>query len=133
MGRSLNKISGLTEKKSRSCVIDEFGSFLTAHHIVDFSEYNGLSRPILFLLAVGFPELDLPEAAMDSQALRLSEGMYGAYGKIVAVRPHGVTTSNPSPVFEVESGRPPGMSGGRVFNRAREVIGIVSGEAAASL
>ncbi|MHC8401504.1 S1 family peptidase [Pseudomonas sp. MDT1-17] len=188
--------------------IDEFGSFLTAHHVVDFSEHNGPSRPILFLsmhvlgygsvpvphdcfvpvtgfhvammdandpmgallgkserkvaidlavlkasqlgpgvrspqtlavrvegwqptigdvvLAVGFPELDLSELDMDSQKLLLSEGMYGAYGKIVAVHPHGVTTSNPSPVFEVESDWPPGMSGGPVFNRAGEVVGIVS-------
>lgn len=188
--------------------IDEFGSFLTAHHVVDFSEYSGPSRPVLFLsvhalgygsvpvppdcfvpvtgfhvammdaddpigalrgkserkvaidlavlkvsplgpgvrspqtltvrvegwqptigdvvLAVGFPELDLSELDIDSQKLLLSEGMYGAYGKVVAVHPHGISTSNPSPVFEVESDWPPRMSGGPIFNRAGESVGIVS-------
>lgn len=187
--------------------IDGFGSFLTAHHVVDFTGSELPSRPILFLgmhalgygktaippdcfvpvegfnvvtmdavdpmaalrgeaerkvafdlavlkasplgkgvrppqtlavrkdgwqptigdvvLAVGFPELDLSE--LDTpQRLLLSEGMFGAYGRIVAVHPNGASTSNPSPVMEVESDWPPGMSGGPVFNCDGEVVGVVS-------
>lgn len=188
--------------------IDALGSFLTAHHVIDFAGYELPSRPILFLsmhavgygkvtippdcfvavksfhvvtmdaddpmaalrgeserkvaldlavlkvaplgagvrppqtlavrkdgwwptigdvvLAVGFPELDLSELDIKSQNSLLSEGMFGAYGRIVAVHLHGTSSSNPSPVIEVESDWPPGMSGGPVFNRAGEVIGIVS-------
>jgi hypothetical protein len=52
--------------------------------------------------------------------------MYGAYGRIVDVHPNGVGTANPSPVIEVETDWPPGMSGGPVFNQAGDVVGIVS-------
>lgn len=188
--------------------INEFGTFLTAHHVIDFIEYDKNSRPILFLgmhalgygkaiippacfvpitgahfptmdsenplgfllgkperkvamdlavmqasphdpgvrtpqtlkvrvnnwkpkvgdlvLAIGYPELNLSELNEDSQRMLLSEGMYGAYGKILEVYPDGVGTSNPSPVFIVDSDWPPGMSGGPVFNQAGEVVGIVS-------
>ena len=188
--------------------INEFGTFLTAHHVIDFAEHSAYSRPLLFLsmhaivfgsvsipedcfvavmnaqvpdmdsddpmaplrgepqrkiamdiatmqasplgpgvrppqtlkvrvnagapkvgdivLAVGYPELDLSKLAPDSQRMLLSEGMYGSYGKIVGVHPYGVGTANPSPVFEVETDWPPGMSGGPVFDRAGEVVGIVS-------
>ena len=188
--------------------INEFGTFLTAHHVIDFDVQSAPSRPLLFLsmhaivfgrvaipddcfvpimsaqapemdsddpmaalrggsqrkiamdiaimqasplgsgvrpphtlkvrvndwkphvgdivLAVGYPELDLSELTADSQNMLLSEGMYGAYGKIVGIHPCGVGTANPSPVFEVETDWPPGMSGGPVFNQAGEVVGIVS-------
>ena len=188
--------------------IDGLGSFMTAHHVVDFREYESPSRPVLFLsmhaivfgtvgippdcfvpveafvamtmdvddpmaalqgkperqvaidlsvltasplgsgvrspqtlfvgkegkrpaigdlvLAVGFPELDLSELDHDAQKYLLSEGMYGAYGRIVAVHSSGRGKSRPGPVFEVESDWPPGMSGGPVFNSAGQVIGIVS-------
>ncbi|MBV4458048.1 serine protease [Pseudomonas sp. COR58] len=188
--------------------IDQFGTFLTAHHVIDFSGENGTSRPVLLLsmhaivigsvaipndcfvpvtgyqkvmmdsddpigalrgsqerkvavdlavmqtsplgsqvrppqtvsvcingwrprvgdilLAVGYPELDFSELSADSQKMLLSEGMYGAYGRIVDVHLNGVGTANPSPVIEVETDWPPGMSGGPVFNRAGDVVGIVS-------
>jgi serine protease Do len=78
------------------------------------------------VFAVGFPELNLSEVNDTAQVALLTEGMCGAYGKIVAIHPHGTSRSNPTPVFEVESDWPPGMSGGPVFNRRGEVIGIVS-------
>ncbi|WP_434119924.1 S1 family peptidase [Pseudomonas fortuita] len=188
--------------------INEFGTFLTAHHVIDFGEQSASSRPLLFLsmqaivfgrvgipddcfvpimsaqapdmdsenpmaalqggsqrqiamdiaimqasplgkgvrpphtlkvrvndweprvgeivFAVGYPVLDLSKLSADSQNMLLSEGMYGAYGRIVGVHPCGVGRSNPSPVFEVETDWPGGMSGGPVFNQAGEVVGIVS-------
>lgn len=188
--------------------IDEFGSFLTAYHVIDFVEGHLAGRPILFLgmnavvfgtvnipedcfvpaaevhaskeqvddpiaamrgevrmrpaidvaqitpepigsgagrpqalpvrkrgwrptigeivLAVGFPELDLSELDIARQTALLTEGMFGVYGRVVAVHPQGRSSTNPSPVFEVEGDWPPGMSGGPVFNRAGEVVGMVS-------
>lgn len=78
------------------------------------------------VLAIGFPELDLSELDAGADSTLLSEGMFAAYGKIVAVHPTGVSETNRSPVFEVESDWPGGMSGGPVFNSRGEVIGIVS-------
>lgn len=188
--------------------INQFGTFLTAHHVIDFSGESGTSRPVLFLsmhamgygtvtipsdcfvpvtgchivmmdsddpmgallgrqerqvaidiaviqasplgprvrhpqavsvcisgwrpqigdilLAVGYPELDLSKLSAESQKVLLSEGMFGAYGRIVDVHLNGVGTANPSPVIEVETDWPPGMSGGPVFNQAGDVVGIVS-------
>ncbi|MGF6547630.1 S1 family peptidase [Paraburkholderia youngii] len=79
-----------------------------------------------FVLAVGFPQLDMSEVDAETQRALLTEGMQGAYGRIVDVHPGGTSRSNPSPVFEVESDWPSGMSGGPVFNRKGEVVGIVS-------
>lgn len=78
------------------------------------------------VLAVGFPQLDLSEVDIAKQSSLLDEGMYGAYGRIVAIHEEGVSRSNPTPVFEVESDWPGGMSGGPVFNRDGEVVGMVS-------
>lgn len=78
------------------------------------------------VLAVGFPELDLSEVDHTRQSALLTEGMCGAYGRIIAIHPGGTSRSNPTPVFEVESDWPPGMSGGPVFNRKGEVVGMVS-------
>ncbi|WP_448647183.1 S1 family peptidase [Pseudomonas mohnii] len=78
------------------------------------------------VLAVGFPELDLSEVSESTQQELLSEGMFGAYGRIIEVHPEGTSNSNRTPVFVVESDWPPGMSGGPVFNRDGEVVGMVS-------
>lgn len=78
------------------------------------------------ILAVGFPELDLSELDAGADRMLLAEGMFGAYGRIVKVHANGVSTTNRSPVFEVEGDWPAGMSGGPVFNCRGEVIGIVS-------
>lgn len=78
------------------------------------------------VLAIGFPELNLSEVDELGQREVLTEGMYGAYGRIIEVHPNGISNSNKSPVFVVESDWPSGMSGGPVFNRNGEVVGIVS-------
>ena len=78
------------------------------------------------VLAVGFPQLDLSEVDLDKQNALLDEGMCGTYGRIVAIHEEGASLSNPTPVFEVETDWPGGMSGGPVFNRNGEVIGLVS-------
>lgn len=78
------------------------------------------------VLAVGFPQLDLSEVDHARQSALLDEGMQGAYGRVVAIHEQGVSRSNQTPVFEVESDWPPGMSGGPVFNRNGEVVGMVS-------
>lgn len=78
------------------------------------------------VLAIGFPGLNCEE--MDDVELRslISEGMCGAYGRITGFHPAGRDRANPTPVFEVEAEWPPGMSGGPVFNRQGEVVGVVS-------
>lgn len=78
------------------------------------------------VLAVGFAQLDLSEMDPSRQRALLTEGMYGAYGRVVALHRDGVSRTNPTPVFEVEADWPPGMSGGPVFNRKGDVIGLVS-------
>lgn len=78
------------------------------------------------VLAVGFPELDCQQLDNDAQRSLLTEGMYGAYGRIKAIHPAGISQSNPTPVFEVECNWRQGMSGGPVFNSSGEVIGLVS-------
>lgn len=77
------------------------------------------------VLAIGFPELNF-EKHENNETATLSEGMYGAYGKITNIRPNGVSESRPNPVFEVECNWPSGMSGGPIFNSRGEVIGLVS-------
>lgn len=78
------------------------------------------------VFAIGFPQLDLSEVDPSKQSALLEEGMYGAYGRVIAIHKEGVSRLNPTPVFEVESDWPSGMSGGPVFNRRGEVVGMVS-------
>lgn len=78
------------------------------------------------VLAIGFPELNLSEVDEVAQRELLTEGMYGAYGRIIDIHPNGISNSNKSPVFVVESDWPSGMSGGPVVNSNGEVVGIVS-------
>jgi serine protease Do len=78
------------------------------------------------VLAVGFPELNCEQSSASKPKALLSEGMYGAYGLIRDIHPTGTSTSNPTPVLEIEGYWPSGMSGGPVFNSSGEVIGLVS-------
>jgi len=78
------------------------------------------------VLAVGFPELQCQRLDEYKQKILLTEGMYGAYGRIINVHPDGRSKLNPTPVFEVECNWGHGMSGGPVFNSSGDVIGIVS-------
>lgn len=78
------------------------------------------------VLAIGFPELKQQQLDEHAQESLLSEGMCGAYGKIRAIYPGGVSKTNPTPVFEVECNWRSGMSGGPVFNLLGEAVGLVS-------
>ena len=78
------------------------------------------------ILAVGFPELECQRLEKHDPKLLLSEGMFGAYGRITKIHANGINQSNPSPVFEVECNWRSGMSGGPVFNSSGEVVGLVS-------
>lgn len=78
------------------------------------------------VLAVGFPELTCEEVDEVKMRSLISEGMRGAYGEITGFHPAGRDRANPTPVFEVEAEWQSGMSGGPVFNRAGEVVGVVS-------
>lgn len=78
------------------------------------------------VLAIGFPQLECQQLDEDSQGATLSEGMYGAYGRIIKFHPHGTSQYHPNPVIEVECNWPSGMSGGPVFNSSGEAIGVVS-------
>jgi len=78
------------------------------------------------ILAVGFPELECQRLEKHEQEFLLSEGMFGAYGRITKIHANGTSKSNPTPVFEVECNWRSGMSGGPVFNSSGEVVGLVS-------
>ena len=78
------------------------------------------------VLAIGFPELNCEKLSNIEQIKILTEGMYGAYGRIRKIHSQGTSTLNSTPVFEVEGHWPSGMSGGPVFNSAGEVVGLVS-------
>jgi serine protease Do len=77
------------------------------------------------VVALGFPDLDCQP--IDDKAIQylMSDGMSGAYGRIIDVHPKGLH-NDPTPVIEVEANWPSGMSGGPVFNARGEVLGVVS-------
>ncbi len=85
-------------------------------------------KPLIgeIILAVGFPELECQRLEKHEQEFLLSEGMFGAYGRITKIHANGTNRSNPTPVFEVECNWRSGMSGGPVFNSSGEVVGLVS-------
>lgn len=78
------------------------------------------------VLAIGFSELNCEKLSDSEQKAFLTEGMYGCYGRIRKIHPQGTSSTNSTPVIEVDGYWPSGMSGGPVFNSSGEVIGVVS-------
>lgn len=83
-------------------------------------------RPGDVVAAIGFPEINTFQGDAEAASTIIEEGMFAAYGRVTALHGSGRDMSNPTPVFEVKTNWPPGMSGGPVFNARGEVIGIVS-------
>ncbi|MCS4251016.1 trypsin-like peptidase domain-containing protein [Pseudomonas sp. BIGb0164] len=104
----------------------QFGSGVRSPQTLPIRSVGWTPQAGEIVLAVGFPHLDLSEVDDSAQQALLSEGMFGAYGRVIEVHPEGTSSSNPTPVFVVESDWPSGMSGGPVFNRNGEVVGMVS-------
>jgi len=90
---------------------------------VDLHWQPAIGEPVF---ALGFPELDFKPLHVEEVARYLSEGMFGAYGLITDLHPEGRSKTNPTPVFETDAHWPSGMSGGPVFNRRGNVVGVVS-------
>lgn len=78
------------------------------------------------VVAVGFPKLDVIKGDRPEVAALLKEGMFASYGTVTALHANGRDRANQTPVIEVESHWPSGMSGGPVFNQEGHVVGIVS-------
>lgn len=78
------------------------------------------------VFAVGYPELECKPLSTNEQTLLVSEGMYGAFGRIREIHPEGTNSIHPTPVIEIDGTWQSGMSGGPVFNSDGDVIGIVS-------
>ena len=76
------------------------------------------------VVAIGFPELKCNPVDGNMLHYLLEDGMSASYGKIIDIHPHG--RGSTTPIIEVESNWPSGMSGGPVLNVNGEVIGIVS-------
>lgn len=90
---------------------------------VNFQTYPEVDEVVF---AVGYPQLGFEVLSETKVAQYLREGLFGVYGKITNLHPNGRDRTRPSPGFEVEADWPSGMSGGPVFNRHGEVIGVVS-------
>lgn len=78
------------------------------------------------VFAVGYPELGFSAVSEEEVPRYLNEGMFGVYGTITNLFPQGRDRTHRTPVFEVEADWRSGMSGGPVFNKHGNVIGVVS-------
>lgn len=78
------------------------------------------------VMAIGYPELTCLQHEEPDKAMRFTERMYGAVGRVTSLLPQGRGTSRPWPMIEIEAHWRSGMSGGPVFNEQGEVIGLVS-------
>lgn len=78
------------------------------------------------VFALGYPQIEATEAASQDASVLLGEKFCGAFGKVLAAYPEGRGRIFPTPVIEIETRWPSGMSGGPVFNMTGEVIGVVS-------
>jgi serine protease Do len=78
------------------------------------------------VMAVGFACLKTEGPDKIANAITITGYLYGMQGKVTGLHELGLSKTRPGPVFEVDVAWPSGMSGGPVFNRDGEVIGIVS-------
>lgn len=76
------------------------------------------------VVAIGFPDLTCNPIDDERTKYLLTDGMKGAYGRVLDI--HHTGRGSCTPVIEVEANWPGGMSGGPVFNSDGEVIGLVS-------
>lgn len=98
----------------------------TRHSLVPIDLQNSEPKNGDYVFAVGFPEILEKQNLSIEETAVIDERICGAFGRITELYPQGRGTTFPTPVIEVESEWPPGMSGGPVFNMKGHVIGVVS-------
>ena len=84
------------------------------------------------VLALGYANLDLsPEGNLKSDDDFLEAQLFASVGTVTEVIPRDPSSTRPWPLIRVKANWPGGMSGGPVFDKSGQVIGVVSMSATA--
>jgi len=79
------------------------------------------------VLALGYANLDLsPEGNLKSDDDFLEAQLFASIGTVTEVIPRDPNSTRPWPLIRVRANWPGGMSGGPVFDKSGQVIGVVS-------
>jgi serine protease Do len=98
----------------------------TAPHTVRIAGTEWVPRKDEYVFAIGYAELNCQVLDECARQALLSEGLYGSYARITAVRNYGHNPHRANSMFEVEGDWRSGMSGGPIFNADGHVVGLVS-------